>query len=116
MADDIRLILLERQIAFLTDRLSSIESDAGPIYDLLPVRVHDIFPVSNQSADGAELMMVVLHTSTANDGPVIRVSRQTAQALAETPDGQTLTFSDYVLTDRIARRRLKNRRWVWELV
>lgn len=106
-----RIILLESRQRFLEDKIKSLEQDTGPVYLTLPVRVFDLFPVYQMKK--GEYWLVILNNKHSQEGNVIKVSRDVMEELLE---DKVVTISDYIMTDKIARRCFINKRWVWQLI
>jgi hypothetical protein len=114
-----KILFLEKRIDFLQERLLSFEKDTGPIYNLLPVRLHDLVPLEHQPSNETFLLVVLVEKE--NRASVIKVPRNVLIKLSETT--KEITIDDYILTDKIAERRLsisrngkKTKKWVWKLI
>lgn len=113
---DNRVVILERKLAFLSEKLESLEKNTGPLYYILPVRVFDVCLVENQEigSDTQSFLLAVLHNAKDTKVNVIKVSRDVLKKIAYASN--EINIDDYILTEKIAERRLKKCEWVWMLV
>lgn len=112
--DPNRVLILERKLAFITEKLESFEKNTGPLYYLLPVRVFDLCLIEDQKKDQQAFLLAVLHRPKDTQTNVIKVSRDVLGIIANSTD--EITIDDFILTEHLAERRLKKGKWVWVLI
>lgn len=105
-----RILFLESRQRFLEEKIQSYEKDTGPIYYTLPVKVYDVYPVINKEN---RYYLVIINKPTSQEGNIIEVSRDVMEKLVKY---KTVTIDDYVMTDKIARRKLINKKWEWQII
>jgi len=109
-----QILFLKSQVAFLGEKLHALEkSTTSPLYHLLPVRVFDLCLIDGQKKKQATYQLAVLRTCKDTRTNVIKVSRDVLRQIA---DSEEITIDDFVMTERLAERRLSEKRWVWRLI
>lgn len=108
-----QLLLLERKLAFLEEKVISLEKNTGPLYHLIPVRIFDLQPIADQD-DPQSILLAVINNQRDTKANVIKVSLETLESMLKEED--LVTFDDYIMTDHIAEKRMRQNKFVWDLI